>query len=83
MSFGNRYGDGDGLFRSHLFRRPTIIAYAPAVNQYMYQKDDEFIIGWPSVEFIGPTSLGAVHGPHYTRLRSFVTNAINRPHALR
>ncbi|CAL1368093.1 unnamed protein product [Linum trigynum] len=78
-----KYGDGAGLFRSHLFGHPTIIAFAPAVSKYMYQKDDEFIIGWPSMELIGLTSLGAVHGPRHTRLRSFVTNAMNQPNALR
>ncbi|CAI0399243.1 unnamed protein product [Linum tenue] len=79
----SKYGDGAGLFRSHLFGRPTIIAFAPAVSKYVYQKDGDFILEWPSVELVGPTSLVAVNGPSHTRLRSFVTNAINRPDALR
>ncbi|CAI0399244.1 unnamed protein product [Linum tenue] len=66
-----------------MFGRPTIIAFAPAVSKYVYQKDDEFIVGWPSVELLGPTSLVAVYGPSHTRLRSFLTNAINQPEALR
>ncbi|CAN1262343.1 Ent-kaurenoic acid oxidase 2 [Linum perenne] len=78
-----KYGDGVGLYRSHLFGKPTIIACSPAVTRYVFQKDEAFILDWPSLELVGPTSLVAVHGSNHARLRSFLTNAINRPVALR
>ncbi|CAN1245624.1 Ent-kaurenoic acid oxidase [Linum grandiflorum] len=78
-----KYGDGVGLYRSHLFGEPTIIAYLPAVTRYVFQKDDDFDIDWASPELVGSTSVVAVHGSEHTRLRRFLINAINRPDALR
>ncbi|CAN0829576.1 Ent-kaurenoic acid oxidase [Linum grandiflorum] len=77
-----KYGDGVGLYRSHLFGEPTIIAYLPAVTRFVFQKDETFSLGWPSLELVGPTSLVSVHGSDHTRLRRFLTKAINSPVAL-
>ncbi|XP_035543525.1 ent-kaurenoic acid oxidase-like [Juglans regia] len=77
------YGDGVGMYRTHLFGSPTIIACFPAVNKFIFQSEDTFLLKWPTVDILGPTSLVAVHGKSHARLRSYVSNAINRPDALR
>ncbi|XP_040987266.1 ent-kaurenoic acid oxidase 1-like [Juglans microcarpa x Juglans regia] len=78
-----KYGDGVGMYRTHLFGSPTIIACFPAVNKFIFQSEDTFLLKWPTVDILGPTSLVAVHGKSHARLRSYVSNAINRPDALR
>lgn len=77
-----RYGDGIGLYRSHLFGSPAIIACSPMVNKFVLQSDSNFILEWPTVELVGTTSLVAVHGEGHTRLRIFVQRAVNQPEAL-
>ncbi|KEH17087.1 cytochrome P450 family 90 protein [Medicago truncatula] len=77
-----KYGDGVGMFRTHLFGAPSIIVYTPTVNKFVLFSDDKFKQECPTVELMGRTSLGSVHGKAHTRARNFVTNAINRPDAL-
>ncbi|VVA29251.1 PREDICTED: ent-kaurenoic acid [Prunus dulcis] len=77
------YGDGAGMYRSHLFGSPCIITCFPAVNKFVFQSLDTFILDWPTVDLLGRSSLVAVHGKPYARLRRYVTNAINQPDALR
>ncbi|KAI5410482.1 hypothetical protein KIW84_055839 [Lathyrus oleraceus] len=77
-----KYGDGGGMFRTHLFGEPSIIVYTPAVNKFVLFSDTNFKQEWPTVELMGVTSMVAVHGKAHTRVRNFVTNAINRPDAL-
>ncbi|PQQ08242.1 ent-kaurenoic acid oxidase [Prunus yedoensis var. nudiflora] len=79
----SKYGDGAGMYRSHLFGTPCIITCFPAVNKFVLQSLDTFILDWPTVDLLGRSSLVAVHGKHHARLRSYVTNAINQPDALR
>ncbi|KAL6283885.1 hypothetical protein ACE6H2_014814 [Prunus campanulata] len=79
----SKYGDGAGMYRSHLFGSPCIITCFPAVNKFVLQSLDTFILDWPTVDLLGRSSLVAVHGKPHARLRSFVTNAINQPDALR
>lgn len=70
------------MFRTHLFGAPSIIVYTPAVNKFVLFSDSNFKQEWPTVELMGVTSMVAVHGKAHTRVRKFVTNAINRPDAL-
>ncbi|KAL6178115.1 hypothetical protein ACLB2K_049634 [Fragaria x ananassa] len=77
------YGGGVGMYRTHLFGSPSIITCFPAVNKYVLQSDDIFTSEWPNVDLMGPTSLVSVSGKSHTRVRSYVTNVINRPDALR
>ncbi|WJX36857.1 ent-kaurenoic acid monooxygenase [Trifolium repens] len=77
-----KYGDGEGMFRTHLFGKPTIIVYTPAVNKFVLFSDTNFKLEWPSIEILGQTSIAAVHGKAHTRVRNCITNAINRPDAL-
>ncbi|PON86074.1 Cytochrome P450 [Trema orientale] len=78
-----KYGDGVGMYRTHLFGSPSIIACFPPVSKFVLQSDNNFLLEWPNVDLMGPTSLVAVHGKAHARLRSYVINAINRPDALR
>lgn len=71
------------MYRSHLFGSPCIITCFPAVNKFVLQSLDTFILDWPTVDLMGRSSLVAVHGKPHARLRSYVTNAINQPDALR
>ncbi|KAM7475595.1 hypothetical protein LguiB_022838 [Lonicera macranthoides] len=78
-----KYGDGVGLYRTHLFGSPAIIACAPAVIKFVFQSDANFIMEWPAIEIVGSSSMVTVQGTAHTRLRSFVLRAINQPDALR
>lgn len=78
-----RYGDGVGLYRTHLFGSPAIIACSPAVNKFVFQSNANFIMEWPAVEIVGSSSMVTVQGTAHTRLRSFILRAINQPDALR
>jgi ent-kaurenoic acid hydroxylase len=71
------------MYRTHLFGSPSIIAYQPSINKYVFQTDDAFVIKWPNIDIMGSTSLVVVHGKSHARLRNFVSNAFNRPNALR
>ncbi|XP_057458182.1 ent-kaurenoic acid oxidase 2-like [Lotus japonicus] len=78
-----KYGDGAGMFRTHLFGTPSIIVYTPAVSKFIFRSEDKFMQEWPTIELMGRTSMVAVHGKAHARVRSFVMNAINKPEALR
>ncbi|XVF09154.1 hypothetical protein REPUB_Repub07fG0067200 [Reevesia pubescens] len=78
-----KYGDGEGLYRTHLFGSPSIIACFPSVNKFILQSDESFTLKWPNVDVMGRNSLVVVHGKAHARLRSYVVNAINSPKALR
>ncbi|KAK3406777.1 hypothetical protein EUGRSUZ_K02921 [Eucalyptus grandis] len=71
------------MYRTHLFRSPSIIACFPSVNNIVFQAEDTFLLEWPNVDIVGKNCLVAVHEKAHARLRSFVLNAINRPDVLR
>ncbi|XAR50096.1 hypothetical protein NMG60_11004330 [Bertholletia excelsa] len=77
-----KYGDGVGMYRTHLFRSPAIIACSPSANKFVFQSHDKFILEWPTVEIVGSNSVAAAQGKAHTRLRSFVSRAINQPEPL-
>jgi hypothetical protein len=79
----SRYGDGVGMYRTHLFRTPAIIAWFPSINKFILQADDKFILAWPRDDLVGSTSIVAVHGKSHARLRSYIMNSINHPDSLR
>ncbi|KAL5747373.1 hypothetical protein ACOSP7_024371 [Xanthoceras sorbifolium] len=78
-----KYGDGEGMYRTHLFGSTTIIACLPSINKFICRSDDAFILQWPTVDLMGRTALVAVQGKAHARIKSYVTNAVNRPDALR
>nr|XP_011464563.1 PREDICTED: ent-kaurenoic acid oxidase 2-like isoform X2 [Fragaria vesca subsp. vesca] len=79
----DKYGDGIGMYRTHLFGSPSIITCFPAVNKIIFQSGDTFKLNWPNVDIVGSSSLMAVQGSSHARLRSYVINVINKPDALR
>lgn len=78
-----RYGDGEGLYKTHLFGSPSIIACSPSANKFVLQSDENFGMGWPSTEITGKNSLLALQGSPHARLRGLVVKAINQPDPLR
>ncbi|KAJ8771857.1 hypothetical protein K2173_027034 [Erythroxylum novogranatense] len=78
-----KYGDGVGLYRTHLFGSPSIIACFPNVIKHVFQSHDAFILEWPNKDILGYNSLAVVQGKAHTRLRRFVVDAINKPASLR
>nr|BDU51742.1 cytochrome P450 729A43 [Eriobotrya japonica] len=78
-----KYGDGVGMYRTHLFGSPSIITCFPAVNKFVFQSSDIFTLVWPSNDLLGRKSLFAVHGKSHERLKSYITKVINQPDALR
>ncbi|KAK1278489.1 Ent-kaurenoic acid oxidase 2 [Acorus gramineus] len=78
-----RYGEGVGLYRSHLLGSPTIITCSPTTNKFIFQSPDSFPLHWPSPELVGESSIGYMHGKQHLRVKNFIVNAINHPNALR
>ncbi|KAK2663950.1 hypothetical protein Ddye_002524 [Dipteronia dyeriana] len=74
-----KYGDGEGMYRTHLFGSPSIIACFPSISKHVYQSGDVFIVKWPNVDLMGQTSLGAVHGKVHARIRNYI-NQCDQPH---
>lgn len=79
----NRYGRGVGIYKTHLFGSPSIIACDPPINKFILQSDDLFRIRWPSVDLVGRHSFVATEGETHSRLKTFVLNAINKPDSLK
>ncbi|KAJ9567281.1 hypothetical protein OSB04_003247 [Centaurea solstitialis] len=78
-----RHGDGIGMYKTHLFGKPSIIVYSPAANKFVFRDDESFILEWPNAEIVGKASLSALQGKAHVRVRSFVSRSINQPDALR
>lgn len=79
-----RYGDGAGVYRTHLFGSPTVLVCSPAANKFVLQSSqDAFGIRWPAPELVGVSSIVNVEGRKHARLRGFILAAINRPGSLR
>ena len=78
-----RYGDGEGMYKTHLFGSLAIIVCSPSINKFEFQSDADFMLKWPTVEIVGSNSLVAVQGAAHTRLRIYVSRDINQPDALR
>nr|XP_043614349.1 ent-kaurenoic acid oxidase 1-like [Erigeron canadensis] len=78
-----KYGDGIGMYKTHLFGRPSVIVFSQTAIKYVFRSEESFVLEWPNVELVGKTSLVAVHGKTHARLRSFVSRSINQPEALR
>ncbi|XP_059645045.1 ent-kaurenoic acid oxidase-like [Cornus florida] len=79
----SNYGDGVGLYRTHLFGSPGIITCSPSFIKLVLQSPVDFIVEWPTVDILGTNSLTALKGSTHTRVRGFVTRAINHPDPLR
>lgn len=71
------------MYKTHLFGRPSVIAFLPSTNKFVLRDNENFKYGWAMVELVGKTSLTGVHGKAHLRLRSFVSRSINQPNALR
>lgn len=80
---GGDGGDGIGMYRTHLFGSPSVIACSPAANKFVFQSPDSFGIRWPVPELVGVSSVVNVEGGAHARLRGFIIAAINRPSSLR
>ncbi|KAA8542381.1 hypothetical protein F0562_023483 [Nyssa sinensis] len=78
-----KYGDGIGMYRTHLFGSPGIIACSPSITKFVFQSSSKFIAEWPNNEIVGLNSISAVQGTAHLRIKSFITGAINQPDALR
>ncbi|KAK3030719.1 hypothetical protein RJ639_037216 [Escallonia herrerae] len=77
-----KYGETSGLYRSHLFGSPVIIACSPSFNKFVLQSDVNFIREWPTANIFGINSLICAQGKAHTRIKSFLIRSINRPDAL-
>ncbi|KAJ0709091.1 putative cytochrome P450 [Helianthus annuus] len=78
-----KFGDGVGMYKTHLFGRPSVIVYSPTVIKFVFRADESFKLEWPNVELVGKHSVVAVHGKIHARLRNFISKSVNQPEALR
>ncbi|TVU48747.1 hypothetical protein EJB05_00018, partial [Eragrostis curvula] len=79
-----RYGDeSGGVYRTHLFGSPAVLACSPAANKMVLQSPDSFGIRWPAPALVGAASILNVDGARHARLRACVVDAVNRPGSLR
>ncbi|KAF6159914.1 hypothetical protein GIB67_032998 [Kingdonia uniflora] len=83
ISKQERYGAGVGMYRTHLFGSPSIIGCSSAFNKFVLQNDNLFPVRWPAPDLVGQKSLVLLNGKAHARLRSYVSNAINKPNALK
>ncbi|XP_076893917.1 ent-kaurenoic acid oxidase 1-like [Bidens hawaiensis] len=79
----SKFGDGIGIYKTHLFGRPSVIVFSPTATRFVFRAEESFILEWPNVELVGKTSVASVHGKTHARLRSFVIRSVNQPDALR
>ncbi|KAL3528316.1 hypothetical protein ACH5RR_007638 [Cinchona calisaya] len=79
----NKYGGGEGLYKTHLFGSPSIIACSPSANKFILQSEDKFSTGWPAAEIIGRNSILSLQGSSHARIRSLTVKTINQPDTLR
>ncbi|KAK6920806.1 Cytochrome P450 [Dillenia turbinata] len=78
-----RYKSEVGLYKTHLFGSPSIIACAPDITKFVYQNEGIFMSKWPNVEIMGEYTIISQYGKAHKRLRGAITSAINLPQALR
>ncbi|XP_004976419.1 ent-kaurenoic acid oxidase 1 [Setaria italica] len=79
-----RYGDATGgLYRTHLFGSPAVLACSPAANKLVLQSPDSFGVCWPAPDLVGASSILNADGARHARLRACVIEAVNRPSSLR
>ncbi|KAK6924945.1 Cytochrome P450 [Dillenia turbinata] len=78
-----RYKNDVGLYKTHLFGSPSIIACSPDTTKYVYQNEGIFMAKWPNVEIMGENTIISKYGKAHKRLRGAITSAINQPQALR
>uniref|UniRef100_A0ACD5WMF2 Uncharacterized protein n=2 Tax=Avena sativa TaxID=4498 RepID=A0ACD5WMF2_AVESA len=77
-------GDQVGMYRTHLFGSPTVVACTSAAAKFVFQAGgDTFGMQWPVPELVGLSSLVNVEGGSHARLRGVIIAAINRPSSLR
>ncbi|CAL1368099.1 unnamed protein product [Linum trigynum] len=80
----HKYGDGVGLYRTHLLGQPSIIAWTAESSRFVLQSDEAFCLHrWPTNDLVGHHSLTAALGQSHKRMRNFISAAINQPRALR
>ncbi|KAF7006322.1 hypothetical protein CFC21_021378 [Triticum aestivum] len=78
-----RYGEGVGMYRSHLFGRPTIIVCDPAANKFVLQSHDNFWLRWPARDLLGLSSMFNVEGSMHRRIRGYVVATFSKPRSRR
>ncbi|GAB4854246.1 hypothetical protein Ancab_022833 [Ancistrocladus abbreviatus] len=78
-----KYGDNVGIYRSHLYKSPIIIACSQTIIKRVAQSSEEFILEWPTREVLGPHSISSLHGDHHKRIKRFIFNALNSPESVR
>ncbi|KAL6658156.1 hypothetical protein ACP70R_003742 [Stipagrostis hirtigluma subsp. patula] len=72
-----------GVYRTHLFGKPAVVACSPAAIRFVFNSPDSFGAHWPAPEIVGVSSVVNVEGARHARLRGFVLAAVTRPAALR
>ncbi|GAB4854223.1 hypothetical protein Ancab_022810 [Ancistrocladus abbreviatus] len=78
-----KYGDNVGMYRSHLYKSPIIIACSQSIIKRVAQSSEEFILEWPTREVLGLHSVSSLLGDHHKRIKSFISNALNSPESVR
>uniref|UniRef100_A0ACD5WHH3 Uncharacterized protein n=1 Tax=Avena sativa TaxID=4498 RepID=A0ACD5WHH3_AVESA len=77
------YGEGAGMYRSHLFGHPTVVVCLPSVNRFVLQAHDSFWVRWPAKELLGLSSMFNAEGSAHTRIRGYVVASFSQPRSLR
>jgi ent-kaurenoic acid hydroxylase len=77
------YGEGVGMYRSHLFGHPTIVVCLPSVNRFVLQAHDSFWVRWPAKDLLGLSSMFNAEGSAHTRIRGYVVASFSQPRSLR
>ncbi|PHU08404.1 hypothetical protein BC332_20264 [Capsicum chinense] len=81
--FTSRYGDG-GMYKTYMFRTPSIIVTKPQVCKKILMDDENFELGWPQsvLKLIGKKALHGITSQEHKRLRRITTSPIKGKNAL-
>ncbi|XP_021855280.2 ent-kaurenoic acid oxidase 2 [Spinacia oleracea] len=79
----HKYGHNVGIYRTHLYGSPSIIACSPSLCKFVLNSSDKFVQEWPTIQVLGTKSVitldeGTLHGI----IKSFIVKSINRPDSL-
>ncbi|KAL2903132.1 Beta-amyrin 11-oxidase, partial [Bienertia sinuspersici] len=77
-----KYGENVGIYKTHLYGAPSIIACSPELCKLVLTSSDKFKQERPNTEVLGPNSVVTLQGPRHVFIKSLVVSSINRPDSL-
>ncbi|XP_021768004.1 ent-kaurenoic acid oxidase-like isoform X2 [Chenopodium quinoa] len=78
-----KYGYTEGIYRTHLYGSPSIIACSPSLCKFVLDSSDKFAQEWPTTQVLGTNSLITLNeGQRHGIIKSVIVKSINQPDSL-